>query len=78
MATRNKGMMLDSNKDKSIKVFTDAYISGLWNKESTSEDVSITKLRTLYVLTPLSFRKMIGEIIQCTCLHQATSYYTQS
>lgn len=48
--TRDKGMILDPHKDKYFEVFADADVTGLWNKDTASEDVSIAKLRTGYII----------------------------
>ena len=41
--TRDKGMILHPHKDKSFEFFANADFSGLWNKDTASEDVSITR-----------------------------------
>ena len=49
--TKNEGIILDPNKDKSFEVFADADFAGLWDKESAGEDVSTAKSRSEYILT---------------------------
>ena len=49
--TKDEGIILDPNKDKSFEVFADADFAGLWDKESAGEDVSTAKSRSGYILT---------------------------
>ena len=44
--TKDEGIILDPNKDKSFEIFADADFVGLWDKESAGEDVSTTKSRS--------------------------------
>ena len=50
-ATKDKGMVLRANQDKSFKVWADADFSSNWNKTTASQDASTTKSRSGYILT---------------------------
>ena len=49
--TRNKGIILDLQTEKSLEVYADADFAGNWNKSTAANDVSTAKSRTGYVIT---------------------------
>ena len=50
-STRNEGIILRPNKEKSFEVYADADFSGNWYKPTAEKDASTAKSRTGYVIT---------------------------
>ena len=50
-ATKDEGIILEPNKDKSFEVWVDADFAGNWNKSTAKSDSSTSKSRSGYVLT---------------------------
>ena len=50
-ATKDKGIILDPNQDKSFEVFADADFSGNWFRRTAEHDASTAKSRTGYIIT---------------------------
>ena len=70
--TRNEGILLDPDKNKSFEVWVDADFSGNWNKATAEDDVSTSKSRSGYVLTygkcPISWTsKLQTQIALSSC-----------
>ena len=62
--TKNEGIILDPNKDKSFEVFADADFAGLWDRESAGEDVSTAKSRGEYILNFAGFPVLWASKLQ--------------
>jgi hypothetical protein len=55
LTTKDKGIIYDPKRDKSIELYADAALCGNWNKDTAAQDVIMTKSRTDYLLKFSSF-----------------------
>jgi hypothetical protein len=51
MLTRQKGIILDPNDEKSFEVYADADFCGNWNRSTVMNDLSTAKSQTGYIIS---------------------------
>ena len=70
--TRDKEILFDSNKEKSLEVFADADFAGLWNKDTAEEDVCTSKSQTGYVIKFTGCPVLWASKLQSQCALSTT------
>ena len=71
-ATRNQGMILDPDQNKSFEAYADADFAGNWYKGTAMDDPSTSKSRSGYVITYANCPIIWGSKLQ-TCIALSTT-----